>query len=89
MPWPPAWPMASSSAPRVRLPVPAEANEVFAIMPKELDARLKAAGAVYHEWPAGGPEARDLGPDEVFVRFVLSYATPPEDVDNLLGVAAQ
>ena len=77
------------SAPRVRLPVPAEANEVFAIMPKELDARLKAAGAIYHEWPAGGPEARDLGPDEVFVRFVLSYATPPEDVDNLLGVAAQ
>lgn len=75
--------------PGLRLPLPAEANEVFVIMPKELDARLKAAGAVYHDWPAGGPEAHDLAADEVFVRFVLAYATPPEDVDKVLEVIAK
>jgi len=77
------------SMPGLRLPVPAEANEVFAIIPKELDTLLKAQGVIYHEWPAGGPEARDLGLEEVFVRFVLSYATPPEDVDKLLDIIAQ
>ena len=32
-----------------------------------------------------------LGPngineDEIFVRFVLSYATPPEDVERFIGL---
>ncbi len=72
----------------VRLPVPAEANEVFAIIPKALDTHLKAAGAIYHEWPAGGPVTRDMGREDVFERFVLSYATPPEDVDKLLATAS-
>ena len=74
--------------PQVRLPLPSEANEVFAIIPARLDVRLKAAGAVYHQWPGSGPETRDVGPAEVFVRFVLSYATTPEDVDKLLAATA-
>jgi threonine aldolase len=74
--------------PRVRLPLPSEANEVFAIIPETLDASLKAAGAIYHQWPGSGPETRTVGPGEVFVRFVLSYATAPEDVDKLLAATA-
>jgi threonine aldolase len=36
--------------PGVRLAWPAEANEVFPILPDTLDAALRAAGAVFHPW---------------------------------------
>lgn len=70
---------------RIRLALPVEANEVFVILPRALDAKLRAAGAVYFEWM---PDSLGdgLGEDEVFVRFVLSYATPREAVDRLLDL---
>ncbi len=74
--------------PQVRLPEKPQANEVFCIMPVALQQHLEAAGAIFHEWPAGGPETRDMASDETFARFVLSYATAPEDVDKLLATAA-
>jgi hypothetical protein len=30
-----------------------------------------------------------IGPDEVFARFVLSFATPGEDLDSFLRLAAK
>jgi threonine aldolase len=68
--------MASSE---VRLLVPCEANEVFAVMPRTLHDRLVEAGVVYHQWPGSDR----VGPDEVLARFVTSYLTSPEDVDRL------
>src|SRR5262249_30091596 len=67
----------------IRVAFPVEANEVFVVMPGDLDRRLRAAGAHYFEWM---PDSLDigLGEDEVFVRFVLSYATPPDTVDRFL-----
>jgi threonine aldolase len=67
-----------------RIAFPVEANEIFVVMPRDLDAKLRKAGAVYFEWmpdSLGG-----LREDEAFVRLVLSYATPPEAVDQLLAL---
>lgn len=62
---------------------PVEANLVFALLPKEADARLKAAGAMYY---ARRPEKllgdRKIDPDSVLVRLVTSFATTPGHVDR-------
>jgi threonine aldolase len=75
--------------PGVRLPWPCEANEVFAILPRSIDAVLKAAGAVYYPWtfhPSAG-ECAAPAEDEVFVRLVTSFATCPDDVGRFLAAA--
>ncbi|WP_029354459.1 beta-eliminating lyase-related protein [Bosea sp. 117] len=71
----------------VRLALPVQANEVFAIFPAGLHARLQAAGAHYYDWP--GERIGDDGPraGEVLVRLVTSFATRPEEIDNLLAHA--
>ena len=47
-----------------------------------IDARLKAAGAVFHPWSVETlpPEERP-GPDEVFVRLITSFQTTEDEVD--------
>ena len=67
----------------VRIPNPVQANEVFAVMPRTMFDRLQAAGAKFYDWmPDSLGDA--IGADEVFARFVLSFATPEEDVDGFL-----
>ncbi len=66
---------------RVRLSNPVEANEVFAIMPRTTFNAVIAAGAHFYEWPMDG-----LGEDEVHCRFVLSFATPDEHVQQFLDL---
>lgn len=77
-----------TALPGVRLAWEAQANEVFAILPRALDARLKAAGAVYHPWsPASLPPGEAVGGDEALIRLVASFATSPEEVDRFLDAA--
>jgi threonine aldolase len=64
---------------RVRLSNPVQANEVFAIMPRQTFDAVQAAGAHFYEWPMDG-----LADDEVHCRFVLSFATPEAHVDEFL-----
>jgi threonine aldolase len=74
----------------VRLPWPCDANEVFAILPRRIDAALKAAGGVYYPWafhPAAG-ECAPPAEDEVFVRLVTSFATTPDEVNRFLAAAS-
>jgi len=67
---------------------PVEANEVFVILPKSADARLKAAGASYYEWTTDAlPTGRAVATDEILVRLVTSFATIPEDIDRFISVA--
>jgi threonine aldolase len=67
---------------------PVEANEVFVILPRRTDARLKAAGASYYEWTTDClPPGRAVAPDEVLVRLVTSFATIPEDIERFISVA--
>lgn len=75
--------------PGVRLAWPVEANEVFPILPRAVDARLKAAGAAYHAWSdLSLPEGEAVGTDELLVRLVTSFATREEAVDAFLGAAS-
>ena len=71
----------------IRIPNPVEANEVFAVIPRPLNGRLLASGAKFYDWM---PDSLGLGiaEDEIFVRFVLSFATPEEDVDRFLNLIA-
>lgn len=73
--------------PGVRLPLPTQANEVFPILPRALEGRLRSAGAVFHEWPGMGPGTDVVGEDEAFCRFVCSWTTTGEEVDALLDAA--
>ncbi len=69
----------------IQVPFETQANEVFALLPVELDATLRAAGAVYYPW---SPHAIGLDPmptqGQVFARFVTSFQTREGDVDALL-----
>jgi threonine aldolase len=67
---------------RARLALPAEANEVFAIIPQDLHDELAPAGVTYHQWPG----TDHPGPGEILARFVASYLTTPEDVDRLIAL---
>ncbi|KAB2855612.1 MAG: hypothetical protein F9K43_28075 [Bauldia sp.] len=78
---------ASGSA---RLAVEPDANEVFAILPKLLDERLRAAGAVYHPWsPAVLSAGERPSPDEILVRLVTSFATTAAAVERFGGMLAR
>ena len=72
----------------IRIPNPVQANEVFAVIPKSLNGRLLASGAKFYDWM---PDSLGLGiaEDEIFVRFVLSFATPEKDVDAFLRLIAK
>ena len=72
----------------IRIPYPVQANEVFAVIPRSLSDRLLAAGAKFYDWMPDSLGAA-ISPDEIFVRFVLSFATPEADVDAFLNLAAR
>jgi threonine aldolase len=65
---------------------PVEANLVFALLPEDLDRRLRAAGAAYYGRRADmltGKTVKGEGKDErLLARFVTSFATTPEDIEN-------
>jgi threonine aldolase len=72
----------------IRIPNPVQANEVFAVMPRALFDKLQAAGAKFYDWM---PDSLGDGiaPDEIFARFVLSFATPEEDVDAFVRLVSK
>jgi threonine aldolase len=72
----------------IRIPNPVQANEVFAVIPRSLNDRLLASGANFYDWM---PDSlgNAIADDEIFVRFVLSFATPEEDVDSFLKLVAK
>jgi len=68
---------------------PVEANEVFAPLPRKLDERLRAAGAIYHGWDSGAvSNGVSLADDCTLIRLVTSFATSKEEVDRFLAAAA-
>lgn len=68
---------------RARLAWTPEANEVFAVLGRETIARLRAAGAVFHEWPA---EELEMRTGEKLVRLVASFATTAEEVERFVAL---
>jgi len=65
-----------------------DANEIFAILSKAADERLRSAGAVYYAWSQRLPPARFPGADEVMVRLVTSWQTTQEEVDHFAAALA-
>ena len=68
---------------------PVEANLVFALLPKALDARLKAAGATYYirnsDFLPAGMQPAD---DQMLVRLVTSFATMDAEIDRFIALVA-
>jgi threonine aldolase len=62
---------------------PVEANLVFVVLPRALDARLKAAGADYYVRPS---QNLDLGADQVLVRLVTSFATEEAEIERFVNL---
>jgi threonine aldolase len=66
---------------------PVEANIVFGLLPRALDAKLKAAGAAYYVRPntlAGDDVA--IGADQMLVRLVTSFATVEAEIDRFVAL---
>jgi threonine aldolase len=66
---------------------PVEANEVFVVLPPAVDARLRAAGALYYPWLL--PEAANgtaSTRDGTLVRLVTSFATTAEEIERLVAI---
>jgi len=70
---------------KIRIPNPVQANEVFAVLPRSLNDKLLASGVKFYDWMPDSLGA-GISDDEIFVRFVLSYATPESDVRRLLAL---
>jgi threonine aldolase len=81
--------LAQGLAERAMAPVwPVEANIVFAVLPREADARLRAGGASYYARDcAGAPDGIDMKPGDVFARLVTSFATTDAEVDRFIDLA--
>ncbi len=67
---------------------PVEANEIFVVLPRAVDARLRAAGATYGSWSSDFLPA-DIAParDDKLVRLVTSFATTDADLEKFVGIA--
>ncbi len=71
------------SAAGVRPVWPVEANLLFCVLPRAADARMQAAGATYYVRQSGSlPRGVAVGPDQMLVRLVTSFATSESDVDR-------
>jgi threonine aldolase len=79
-----------STLPGVRLPWPTQANEVFAVLPKSTAHRLADAGvraAPWYELSVSLSPDQKIGKDEVFWRFVTSFETKAEQIDQVIVLA--
>jgi threonine aldolase len=70
-----------------RKPVwPVEANLIFLVIPRALDAKLKAAGASYY---VRSSESVDIGADNVLIRLVTSFATESEEIERFVALCGK
>jgi threonine aldolase len=66
---------------------PVEANEVFVILSREIDERLKAAGASYYPWESQAlPTGVSVKDSAVLTRLVTSFTTTGGDVDRFADI---
>ncbi len=68
----------------IRIPDPVQANEIFAVLPRSLCAKLMASGAKFYDRPDDS-----LAADEIMIRLVLSFATPAADVKKFLALVKE
>ena len=80
---------AIRSSGSARLAVDPDGNEIFAVLPADVDRKLKAEGVIYHPWPGENfpPDKRPQS-DEVSVRLVTSFATTADEIDRFADLIA-
>jgi threonine aldolase len=67
---------------------PVEANEVFVMLPQDMQRGLQAAGANFYAWTTKSlPEACTSSPDASLVRLVTSFATTERQIDDFIAGA--
>lgn len=65
---------------------PVEANEIFIVLPRPLEARLRAAGANFYSWSTESlPAGITVPHDATLVRLVTSFATTARDVERFVS----
>jgi len=69
--------------PQIEIAYPVKTNMVFARMPVEKAARMRAGGAEFHDW---FPPQKD---GTVITRLALAFATPDEHVARLVELAKE
>src|SRR5262249_9995946 len=68
---------------------PVDANLVFVVLPRDADARLRAAGASYYARHSDSlPNGIAVKHDDVLARLVTSFATTETEVDRFVALAA-
>ena len=65
--------------PAIEIAHPVMANAVFAGMPRTLAEKLRRDGVAFYDWQI-------LAGDRVLARFMLSFATPEDDVTRLIAL---
>jgi len=69
-----------------RLPWPTQANEVFVVVPKAKAKALSEAGIRAAPWESISlPAQFEIGADDAFLRFVLSFKTTPSEIDRVIA----
>ncbi len=77
-----------ATIPGVRIPWRPQVNELFVVLPRHVDAALKAAGSRYYDWGARGLRDDERpSADEIFVRLVTSFATRDFEIEHFLDIA--
>jgi threonine aldolase len=66
----------------MRLAWEPDANMIFAVAAKGVAETLRQAGARFYDEAVPADFADSVGPDEVFCRFVTSFATTDEEIDR-------
>ena len=65
---------------------PVEANLVFVVLSRALDAKLRAAGASYY---VRSNDGLDIGAQNVLVRLVTSFATVDDDIERFVSLCSR
>lgn len=65
-----------------------QANKLFVVMKKAKAAEIRAKGGMFFEWPMPAAHFDIVGEDEDLYRFVTSFATTLEEVDQLAASLA-
>lgn len=73
---------ALEEVPGIEMAAPVETNMVFARMSTEKAARLRAGGAIFHDWLP----AKD---GKLVARIAAAFATPEEHVAKLIALATE
>lgn len=73
---------------KVRLAWEPQANELFAIMAKDMADALTAKSAVFYPWKKPHGYAGAIGENETLCRFVTSFATSAEEIGRFADLIA-